>query len=117
MASLAEAESPLTIVNMLIGKVILYQEKVNKMLRESFLTDWRRFAPWKLRINEYRKNVVPREQDLILIPADNNCDVGRYGVVEKILSPQTVRCKLIDGIECDKPANLVVPLVANCLLD
>ena len=117
MASLAEAESPLANVNMLIEKMRLYQEKVNEILRESFLTDWRRFAPGKLRINKYRQNVVPREHDLILIPADNNCDVGIYGVVEKILSPQTIRCRLRDGTECDTPANLVVPLVANCLLD
>ena len=50
---------------------------------------------------------------LILMPADNNCDVGRYGVVEKVLTPQTIRCRLRDGTECEKPANLVVPLVAN----
>ena len=43
MASLAEAESPLVNVNMLIEKMRLYQEKVNEILRESFLTDWRRF--------------------------------------------------------------------------
>ena len=71
----------------------------------------------KLRINKSKKNVVPRERDLILIPADNNCDAGRFGVVEKVLSPQTIRCRLRDGSEFDKPANLVVPLVANCLLD
>ena len=34
-------------------------------------------------------------------------------MVEKILSPQTIRCTLRDGTECDKPANLGVPLVAN----
>ena len=90
---------------------------MNEILKDSLLTDWYRFVPGKLRINKYRKNVVPREQDLILIPAGHNCDVGRYGVVEKILSPQTIRCRLRDGTECDKPSNLVVPLVANCLLD
>ena len=94
MASLAEAESPLANINMLIEKMRLYQEKVNEILRESFLTDWRRFAPGKLRNNKYRQNVVPREHDLILIPADNNCDVGRYGVVEKILSPQPLDADL-----------------------
>ena len=79
MASLAEAKSPLVNFNMLIEKMKLYQERVNEIMKESLLTDWNRFAPGKLRINKYRKNVVPREQDLILIPADNNCDVGRYG--------------------------------------
>ena len=61
--------------------------------------------------------MVPKEKDLILIPADNNYDVGRYGVVETILSPQTIKCRLRDGSETIKPANLVVPLGANCLLD
>ena len=117
MTSLADAVSPLANVNDLIQKMRLYQERVNEILRESFLTDWKRFGPGKLRINKYRKNVVPREKDLILIPADNNCDVGRYGVVENVLTPQTIRCRLRDGTMCDKPANLVVPLVANCLLD
>ena len=61
--------------------------------------------------------MVPKEKDLILIPADNNHDIGRYGVVEKILSPQTIKCRVRDGSEAIKPANLVVPLVANCLLN
>ena len=117
MPSLAEAKSPLANVNILIEKLKLYQERVNKILRETLLTDWYRFAPGRLRINKSKKNVVPKEKDLILIPADNNHDVGRYGVVEKILSPQTIKCRLRDGSETIKPANLVVPLVANCLLD
>ena len=61
--------------------------------------------------------MVPRERDLILIPADNYCDAGKYGVVEKVLSPQTIKCRLRDGSELIKPANLVIPLVANCLLN
>ena len=60
---------------------------------------------------------LERERDLILIPADNYFDAGKYGVVEKILSPQTIKCRLREGIELVKSANLVVPLVTNCLLN
>ena len=117
MPSLAEAKSPLANVNILIEKLKLYQERINKILRETLLTDWHRFAPGRIRINKSKKNVVPEENDLVLIPADNNHDIGRYAVVEKILSPQTIKCRFKDGSEAIKPTNLVVPLVANCLLD
>ena len=63
--ALAEAKSPLANVNILIEKLKLYQERVNEILKESLLTDWYRFAPGKLRIKKSRKNVVPRERDLI----------------------------------------------------
>ena len=117
MPSLAEAKSPLANVNILIEKLRLYQERVNKILRETLLTDWHRFAPGRIRINKSKKNVVPEENDLVLIPADSNHDIGRYAVVEKIISPQTIKCRFKDGSEAIKPTNLVVPLVANCLLD
>ena len=117
MPSLAEAKSPLANVNILIEKLKLYQERINKILRETLLTDWHRFAPGRIRINKSKKNVVPEENDLVLIPADSNHDIGRYAVVEKIISPQTIKCRFKDGSEAIKPTNLVVPLVANCLLD
>ena len=117
MSSLAAAESPLANVNMLIQKMKMYQEKIQKILRESFLTDWRRFEPGQMRVNKSKRNVVPRERDLILIPADNYCAAGKYGAVEKVLRPQTIKCRLRDGSELVKPANLVIPLVVNCLLN
>ena len=55
MPSLAEAKSPLANVNILIEKLKLYQERVNKILRETLLTDWYRFAPGRLRINKSKK--------------------------------------------------------------
>ena len=67
-------------------------------------------------MNKSKKNVVPSERDLVLIRADNLCDAGKYGIVEKIPSPQTLKLRLRDGHELEKPVNLVIPLVANCLL-
>ena len=95
----------------------MYQENINKILREIFLTDWSRFGQGQMRVNKSKKNVVPREKDLILIPADNYWDAGKYGVVKKVFSPQSIKCRLRDGSELIKPAKMVVPLVANCLLN
>ena len=63
LSSLAAAESPLANVNLLIQKMRMYQEKINKILRGSFLTDWRRFGPGQMKVNKSKKNVVPRERE------------------------------------------------------
>ena len=62
-----------------------------------------------MRVNKSMKNVVSSERDLVLIPVDNHCDAGKYGILEKL--------RLRYGSELVKPVNLDVPLVANCLLN
>ena len=86
-------------------------------MEQTFPKDWRRYAPGSLRVHKTKNNVRPEDGDLVLVKGDKMGDMGHYGVVAKVLSPQTIRCRLRDGSEFDKPANLVVPLVANCLLD
>ena len=63
-----------------------YDEKINKILQETFFSDWRRFKPGQLRLTKSKKGVIPYEGDLVLIRADNLCDPGKYGVVEKCLA-------------------------------
>ena len=104
-------------MNLMIQKMRVYHEKKNNILQKTFLTDWGRFRPGQMRVNKSKKNVVPSKRDLVLIPADNHCDAGKYGIVEKILSRQTLKLRLRDGSELEKPINLVIPLVANCLLN
>ena len=93
-----------------------YHVKINRILEQTLLSDWR-FGSVQLRVNKSKKGVIPNEGDLVLIRADNLCDPGKYGIVEKILSPQIVRFTLRGGNELERPVNLVNPLVPQCMLN
>ena len=115
--SLAAAEIQLANVNLFIKKMRAYHEEKNKILEETFLTDWRGFRPGQLKLKESKKGITTDVGDLVLIRADNLCGPGRYGVVDEIISPQTLKLRLCGGNEIERPVNLVIPLVVNCLLN
>ena len=65
--SLVFTKSPLANVNILIQKMRVYHVEINKILEQTFLTDWRRFGPGQLRLNKSKKGVIPNEGDLSLM--------------------------------------------------
>ena len=81
-------------MNIRIQKIRAYHEEINKILEQTFLTDWRRFRPGQLRLNKSKKGVIPNKGDLVLIRADNLCEPGKYGVVDELISSQTLKLRL-----------------------
>ena len=71
--SLASAKSPLANVNILIQKIRAYHKEINKILEQTFLTDWRRFRSGQQRLTKSKKGAIPNEGDLVHIRADNLC--------------------------------------------
>ena len=67
LSSLASAENLLGNVNILIQKIRVYHEKINKILQETFLSERRRLRPGQLRVTKSKNDVVPSEGDLVLI--------------------------------------------------
>ena len=114
--SLASATIPLANMNILIQKLKAYHVEINKILEQSFLSDWRRFGPSQLRVHKSKKGVITSERDLVLIRGDTLCDPGKYGLVEKILSPQTLKLRLQGRGEMEKPVGLLIPLIPQCVL-
>ena len=114
--SLASAKSPLANVNILIQKLKAYPAEINNILEQSFLSEWRRFGPGQLRVHKSKNGVIPNEGDLVLIKEDNLFDPGKYGLVEDILSPQTLKLRLRGEGEMERSVGLVISLVPQCML-
>ena len=66
------------------------------------------------KIGRITGNIHPTEGDLVLIRNDGKQDYDRYGVVEKILSPQTIRIRTRNGT-IERPISITVPISAKCL--
>ena len=60
------------------------------MLEQIFLNDRRRYSSANLKVHNSKKNLKPEEGDLALVKRDKLNDMGHYGVVEKLGSPQTL---------------------------
>ena len=54
--------------------------------------------------------------DLSLIRNEDKTEYDKYGVIEEILSPQTLRINTRKGIVIDRPAAITIPIVPQCLL-
>ena len=52
-------------------KLKAYHVEINRILEQTFLSDWRRFGPGQLRVHKNKKGMIPNEGDLVLIRADN----------------------------------------------
>ena len=94
LESLASNRSPLHNVNLLIGKLQTYHLEMQQELEQTFLSDWRRFSPGYLKVHKSKKDLRPSEGDLVLVKGDKLNDLGRYGMVEKLMSPKTLLIRL-----------------------
>ena len=64
-----------------------------------------------------KKGVQPEKDDLVLIKSDNLGITGRYGVVQKIESPQTLVLKVRGGDEVIRTIGQTIPLVCRRRID
>ena len=60
MDSLVGSSSPLHNVNLLINKLKFYHTEIQLVMKQTFLKDWRRYAPGSLRVHETKKMFVLR---------------------------------------------------------
>ena len=116
MDSLATASSPLHKVNVLIKKLKVYHVEIKPVMEHTFLKDWRRYSPSSLRVHKAKKNLRPEEGDLVLVKGDKMNDMGHYGIVNKVVSIQTVLVKLKGGGKIERAVGQTIPLVPQCIL-
>ena len=116
LESLDNSESPLHNVNMLVKNLSLYQAQMQVILDEMFHNDYRQFAEKRLKIQKHKKGVTPEENEPVLIKSDKLGSHGKWGVVQKLQSPQTWVIRVRGGDEIIKPVGQTIPLVPNCLL-
>ena len=58
----------------------------------------------------------PEEGELVLVKGDSIGDMGGYGIVAKILSPQTVLIKMKGDGKIERTNGQTILLVPNCIL-
>ena len=60
-------------------------------------------------------NIKPEVGDLVLIRNDGKTDYDRYGVIDSILTPQTVRIRTRNGM-VTRPTSITIPISPKCLI-
>ena len=60
-------------------------------------------------------NLKPEVGDLVLIRNDGKTDYDRYGVIDSILKPQTVRIRTRNGMVA-RPTSITIPMSPKCLV-
>ena len=67
------------------------------------------------KIGRITGDIHPTVGDLVLIRNDGKQDYDRYGIVEQIISPQTLKIRTRNGT-IERPTSITVPISANCLI-
>ena len=86
------------------------------MLEQIFLNDRRRYSSANLKVHNSKKNLKPEEGDLVLVKGEKLNDMGRYGMVEKLVSHQTLLIRLRGGREMERRVGQTIPLTPQCIL-
>ena len=85
-------------------------------LEQIFLSDWRRFSPGYLKVHKSKKDLRPSEGDLVLVKGDKLNDLGRYGMVEKLVSPKTLLIRLRAGAQLERTVGQTILLAPQGIL-
>ena len=110
-----QTKSKLKSVNDMISNLRIHKKEMEQIRNEHLIHELEEAQTKTKKIGRITGNIHPTEGDLVLIRNDGKQDYDRYGVVEKILSPQTIRIRTRNGT-IERPTSITVPISAKCLI-
>ena len=112
---LPQTKSKLKGINDMIGNLRIHKKEMERIRDEHLIHELEEAQTKTKKIGRITGNIQPTVGDLVLIRNDGKQDYDRYGVVEKILSPQTISIRTRNGT-IERPISITVPISAKCLI-
>ena len=112
---LPQTKSKLKGINDMIGNLRIHKKEMERIRDEHLIHELEEAQTKTKKIGRITGNIHPTEGDLVLIRNDGKQDYDRYGIVEKILSPQTIRIKTRNGT-IERPISITLPISAKYLI-
>ena len=108
-------KSKLQSINQMIQNIKIYREEITKVRNDHLGQELEKASIQRKKLGRTTADIKPTIGDIGLIRNEDKADYDKYGVIQEIVSPQTLRIRTRHGI-IDRPASITIPIVPHCLL-
>jgi hypothetical protein len=110
-----QTKSRLKSINDMISNLRIHKKEMEQIRNEHLIMELEEAQIKTKKIGRITGNIHPTEGDLVLIRNDGKQDYDRYGIVEQIISPQTLKIRTRNGT-IERPTSITIPISAKCLI-
>jgi hypothetical protein len=99
----------------MIEQIRLHKAELEKMRNQIFGLDIARLNKKIIKNGRIKGPIIPTVGDLVMIRHPSKPGQDKYGVIDEIIYPQTIKIRTRTGM-IERPAAITVPLVPNCIM-
>ena len=112
---LPQTKSKLRSINDMVSNLKIHKRELEKIRDEHLIHELENVKLKTKKQGRITGDIKPEVGDLVLIRNDGKTDYDRYGVIDSILTPQTLKIRTRTGV-VTRPTSITIPISAKCLI-
>ena len=112
---LPQTKSKLRSINDMVSNLKIHKKEMEKIQDEHLIHELESAKLKTKKQGRITGDIKPEVGDLVLIRNDGKTDYDRYGVIDSILTPQTLKIRTRTGV-VTRPTSITIPISPKCLI-
>jgi hypothetical protein len=112
---LPQTKSKLRSINDMVSNLKIHKKEMEKIRDEHLIHELENAKLKTKKQGRITGDIKPEVGDLVLIRNEGKTDYDRYGVIDSILTPQTIKIRTRTGM-VTRPTSITIPISPKCLI-
>jgi hypothetical protein len=112
---LPQTKSKLRSINDMVSNLKVHKKEMEKIRDEHLIHELESAKLKTKKQGRITGEIKPEVGDLVLIRNEGKTDYDRYGVIDSILTPQTIKIRTRTGM-VTRPTSITIPISPKCLI-